>query len=81
MPGAMPLPSEAFDRHQPTVPDCFTRGVNPALSFPAFDPIKIQEMDEFLERLPKLPLVLQSHDVNHHDWIRLTQVDVFLYII
>jgi len=74
MPGPMSLPSEAsFDRHQPTVPDCFTRGVNPTLSFPAFDPIKIQEMDEFFERLPKLPLVLQSHDVTHHDWIRLTQ--------
>ncbi|KAF8351181.1 hypothetical protein F5887DRAFT_1068925 [Amanita rubescens] len=79
MPGGMPLPTEAsFDRNQPTVPDCFTRGVNTALSFPAFDPIKIQEMDEFLERLPKLPLVLQSHDVNHHDWIRLTQVDMLL---
>jgi hypothetical protein len=54
--------------------------MNTGLSFPAFDPIKIQEMDEFLERLPKLPLVLQSHDVTHHDWIRLTQVDICIYI-
>ena len=82
MPGGMPLPPEAsFDRHnQPSVPECFGRPMNTALSFPAFDPIKIQEMDEFLERLPKLPLVLQSHDVTHHDWIRLTQVDIYLYI-
>ncbi|KAF8738149.1 hypothetical protein AX14_011735 [Amanita brunnescens Koide BX004] len=74
MPGGMPLPPEAsFDRHQPTIPDCFSRPLNTTHSYPAFDPIKIQEMDEFLERLPKLPLVLQSHDVTHHDWIRLTQ--------
>ena len=83
MPGGMPLPPEAsFDRHnQPSLPECFGRPMNTGLAFPAFDPIKIQEMDEFLERLPKLPLVLQSHDVTHHDWIRLTQVDIRLYIL
>lgn len=81
MPGGMPLPPEAsFDRHQPTIPDCFSRPLNTTHSYPAFDPIKIQEMDEFLERLPKLPLVLQSHDVTHHDWIRLTQVHMCLWI-
>jgi len=47
--------------------------VNNALPYPPFDAIKIQDMDDFLGRLPKLPMILQPHDVNHHDWIRLTQ--------
>ncbi|KAK2466451.1 hypothetical protein APHAL10511_002093 [Amanita phalloides] len=75
MPGGMPLPAEmSFDRpQQPALPECFSRAPNTTYSYPPFDPIKIQDMDEFLERLPKLPLVLQSHDVSHHDWVRLTQ--------
>ena len=84
MPGGMPLPPEMTyaDRSlQPALPESFSRPVNKGISFPPFDPIKIQEMDEIIDRLPKLPLVLQSHDVNHHDWIRLTQVNESLYIL
>ncbi|KAF8631278.1 hypothetical protein AX15_002604 [Amanita polypyramis BW_CC] len=75
MPGGMPLPETVYtDRSlQPTVPECFSRAVNPGVAFPPFDPIRVQDMDEFLDHLPKLPLVVQTHDVNHHDWIRLVQ--------
>lgn len=47
--------------------------MNNTLPYPPFEAIKIQDMDDFLGRLPKLPMILQPHDVNHHDWIRLTQ--------
>jgi len=30
-------------------------------------------MDAFLDNIPKMPLVLQPHDVYHADWIRFTQ--------
>ncbi|KAF8639625.1 hypothetical protein AX17_000890 [Amanita inopinata Kibby_2008] len=59
--------------NQPLVPDCFSRHVNTTHPFAPFDPIKIQDMDDFLERLPRLPRVLQSHDVSHHDWVRMVQ--------
>jgi len=67
----MPVPDVSSG--QPTVPESFSRPVNSTLPFPQFESIKIQDMDDFLERLPKLPLVMQPHDVSHHDWIRLTQ--------
>ncbi|KIL68249.1 hypothetical protein M378DRAFT_158787 [Amanita muscaria Koide BX008] len=72
-----PMPTPALPSNQPTVPDGFSRPVNAGLTFPPFEPIKIHDMDDFLTRLPKLPMVLQPHDVSHHDWIRLTQVKKF----
>lgn len=33
--------------------------------------MKIQDMEEFLEQIPRMPLVLVPHDVYHEDWIRL----------
>jgi len=35
--------------------------------------MKIQDMDAFLDNIPKMPLVLQPHDVYHSDWIRFMQ--------
>ncbi|PFH52626.1 hypothetical protein AMATHDRAFT_74099 [Amanita thiersii Skay4041] len=69
------IPDMPFmDKHnQPMLPESFSRPVNPSFPYAPFDTIKIQDMDDFLERLPKLPLVLSSHDVTHHDWIRMVQ--------
>ena len=44
---------------QLTIPEGFDRPVNAALSYTPFEPMKIQDMDEFLVRLPRMPLVLQ----------------------
>lgn len=77
MSGASPrLPAPAFppDQHQLAAPEAFGRPINTALPFTPFDTMKIQDMDEFLEYMPRMPLVLQPHDVFHEDWIRLMQV-------
>ena len=36
--------------------------------------MKIQDMDDFFENLPRMPKVLVPHDVYHEDWIRFMQV-------
>jgi hypothetical protein len=35
--------------------------------------MKIQDMDDFLDNIPRMPLVMQTHDCYHEDWIRLMQ--------
>jgi len=32
--------------------------------------MKIQEMEQFYDQIPRMPLVLETHDVYHQDWIR-----------
>ncbi|PCH41354.1 hypothetical protein WOLCODRAFT_137346 [Wolfiporia cocos MD-104 SS10] len=55
-------------------PDCFSRAPNLAQPYTHFEMIKIQDMDMFLEGpCPRMPLVLQPHDVFHEDWIRFMQ--------
>jgi hypothetical protein len=36
--------------------------------------MKIQDMDDFYETMPRMPKVLVPHDVYHEDWIRFIQV-------
>jgi hypothetical protein len=36
--------------------------------------MKIQDMDDFYETMPRMPKVLVPHDVYHEDWIRFMQV-------
>lgn len=60
--------------HQLAAPPCFSRPVNAAQSYVSFTTMKIQDMDEFLERLPRMPAVLKPHDVYVEDWNRLIQV-------
>lgn len=38
--------------------------------------MKIQDMDDFYENMPRMPKVLVPHDVYHEDWIRFIQVRV-----
>jgi len=51
-------------------PEGFSRPPNLAQSYTRFDTIKIQDMDDFFENIPRMPLVLVPHDVYHEDWIR-----------
>lgn len=55
-------------------PDGFSRPPNLAQSYTRFEPLKIQDMDDFYENIPRMPLVLVPHDVHHEDWIRLMTV-------
>lgn len=55
-------------------PDGFSRPANLAQSYTFFDTMKIQDMDDFYENMPRMPKVLVPHDVYHEDWIRFIQV-------
>jgi hypothetical protein len=59
---------------QLAAPEGFSRPINAAQPYTPFDTMKIQDMDGFLDNIPKMPLVLQPHDVYHNDWIRFMQV-------
>jgi hypothetical protein len=59
-------------------PDGFSRPANLAQSYTFFETMKIQDMDDFYDNIPRMPMVLVPHDVYHEDWIRLCQVGFFL---
>ncbi|KAI9507710.1 hypothetical protein F5148DRAFT_1202727 [Russula earlei] len=54
-------------------PDGFSRPANLAQSYAFFDAMKVQDMDDFYENMPRMPKVLVPHDVYHEDWIRFIQ--------
>ncbi|KAF8897239.1 hypothetical protein BD779DRAFT_1489779 [Infundibulicybe gibba] len=54
-------------------PEGFSRPINAAQPYTPFEPMKIQDMDSFLDHVPRMPAVLQPHDVYHEDWIRFVQ--------
>ncbi|KAH9999368.1 hypothetical protein BJV77DRAFT_1064275 [Russula vinacea] len=54
-------------------PDGFSRPANLAQSYTFFDTMKIQDMDDYYENMPRMPKVLVPHDVYHEDWIRFNQ--------
>lgn len=51
-------------------PEGFSRPPNRSQPYTAFDPVRIQAMDELVEHMPRMPMVLMPHDVLHPDWIR-----------
>lgn len=57
-----------------TAPEGFSRPPNLAQPYTHFEMMKIQDMDDFLEVIPRMPLVLVPHDVYHEDWIRFMNV-------
>lgn len=69
----MPLAGGEQPRMLPP-PDGFSRPANLAQSYTFFDTMKIQDMDDFYENLPRMPKVLVPHDVYHEDWIRFISV-------
>jgi hypothetical protein len=78
----MPLAGTEQPRMLPP-PDGFSRPANLAQSYTFFDTMKIQDMEDFYENMPRMPKVLVPHDVYHEDWIRFIQVCLpgFLCII
>ena len=76
--GAAPLDSVAAGQQQMLpAPEGFSRPPNRAQSYTQFEMIKIGDMDDFLDQMPRMPAVLQPHDVYHEDWIRLMTVRFF----
>jgi len=54
-------------------PEGFSRPPNAAQSYTHFEDLKIQDIDDLTESMPKMPAVLTTHDVYHQDWIRFMQ--------
>ena len=76
--GGAPLAPEP---HMLPPPDGFSRPANLAQSYTFFDTMKIQDMDDFYENMPRMPMALVPHDVYHEDWIRFIQVRVTRFIL
>lgn len=76
--GAMTLAGpgnyQAAPQEQLAAPPGFSRPINAAQPYTPFEAMKIQDMDDFLDNIPRMPLVMQTHDCYHEDWIRLMQV-------
>ena len=66
-----PLPQN--EQRTLSLPECFSRPPDVTQSYTQFDTLKIQDMDDFMENLPSMPVVLMTHDVNHRDWTRFTE--------
>ena len=54
-------------------PEGFSRPPNAAQSYTHFENIKVQDVDDLTETVPRMPAVLTTHDVYHEDWIRFIQ--------
>ncbi|KAI6047071.1 hypothetical protein EDC04DRAFT_2556651 [Pisolithus marmoratus] len=65
----MPVSVATADQ-QLSVPDAFSRPANAAQPYTPFPVMKIQDMEQFYDQVPRMPLVLETHDVYHQDWIR-----------
>lgn len=70
----MPSAVVGGDHQQLTAPEAFSRPANAAQSYTPFNSMKIQDMEQFYDQIPRMPLVLETHDVYHQDWIRFMNV-------
>lgn len=59
---------------QLAAPEAFSRPPNAAQPYTPFNVMRIQDMDDFYDQIPRMPLVLDTHDVYHQDWIRFMNV-------
>ncbi|OAX39158.1 hypothetical protein K503DRAFT_865628 [Rhizopogon vinicolor AM-OR11-026] len=55
---------------QLAAPEAFSRPPNAAQPYTPFNVMRVQDMDDFYDQIPRMPLVLDTHDVYHQDWIR-----------
>ncbi|KAJ7591358.1 hypothetical protein C8J56DRAFT_1047557 [Mycena floridula] len=58
---------------QLAAPAGFMRPINAAQPYTPFETMKVQDMDDFLDTIPGMPLVLRPHDVYTEDWTRLME--------
>ncbi|KAI3596792.1 hypothetical protein WG66_016389 [Moniliophthora roreri] len=65
--------SHASATGQLAAPECFSRPINAAHPYTPFEAMKIQDMEEFYDHIPRMPAVLQAHDVYTEDWSRLME--------
>ncbi|KAF5369979.1 hypothetical protein D9758_001327 [Tetrapyrgos nigripes] len=78
-PTALPFPSSIGmashigSQGQLSTPECFHRPINAAHPYTPFEAMKVMDMDGFLESIPRMPAVLQPHDVYLEDWNRLME--------
>ncbi|KAF8803801.1 hypothetical protein BYT27DRAFT_7195140 [Phlegmacium glaucopus] len=60
--------------HQLPAPEAFSRPINAANSYAPFDSMKVLDMDDLYEpKVPKMPIVLTTHDIYQDDWKRCIQ--------
>ncbi|KAJ7499211.1 hypothetical protein FB451DRAFT_1204643 [Mycena latifolia] len=73
-PAGMQMPDpNAADQGQLAAPEGFSRPVNVAQAYTPFETMKIQDMDDLVQNTPRMPAVLQPHDVYGSDWNRMIQ--------
>jgi hypothetical protein len=71
----MPQAYHGADVGVPTgAPEAFSRPPNRSQPYTPFEPISLQELDNIVDHMPRMPLVLVPHDVDHGDWIRFMTV-------
>jgi len=75
----MPSIPPSGDHQQLSAPEAFSRPANAAQSYTPFNIMKIQDMEQFYDQIPRMPLVLETHDVYHQDWIRFMNVRISVY--
>ncbi|KAG2339836.1 hypothetical protein BDR05DRAFT_1002968 [Suillus weaverae] len=66
----MPGATTGGESLQLAAPEAFSRPPNAAQPYTPFSVMRIQDMDTFYDQIPRMPLVLDTHDVYHQDWIR-----------
>jgi len=58
------------EQQQLASPECFSRMPNAGQAYTPFSMMKVQDMEAFYDQIPRMPLVLETHDIYHEDWIR-----------
>jgi hypothetical protein len=70
----MPGAATGGESMQLAASEAFSRPPNAAQPYTPFSVMRIQDMDKFYDQIPRMPLVLDTHDVYHQDWIRFMNV-------
>ena len=67
--------SPNIEPQQLPAPEAFSRAINAANSYAPFDSMKVLDMDDLYDtKIPKMPMVLTTHDIYQDDWKRCIQV-------
>lgn len=73
----MPEPGLTSALQQPqsqlSAPEGFLRPPNSAQPYTPFQKLKITELEDLYDQVPRMPSVLVPHDVYHEDWVRMMQ--------